>query len=84
MPYEFTVRTSDVSGAGTDADVYAALFSVDGWSSAQVSLCPLKAERKTKFNRGSVDKFVVEVRNVVLHIATSYSLKHRWRTLARK
>ncbi|XP_077979346.1 lipoxygenase homology domain-containing protein 1-like [Glandiceps talaboti] len=63
IPYEITVYTSDVSGAGTDADVYVVLFGKDNCTT-QKSLCPNKKQRKDLFERSNVDKFVVELEDV--------------------
>jgi len=60
IPYEITTYTSDVRGAGTEADVYVVLYSKDVCTS-QKSLCPNKNDRKKRFNRGEVARFVVEV-----------------------
>ena len=66
-PYEITVYTGDVSGAGTDADVYVVLFGKEK-STSQKSLCVNKQERKKYFERKSVDKFVIEVTNSICHV----------------
>ncbi|PIK54821.1 putative lipoxygenase-likey domain-containing protein 1-like [Apostichopus japonicus] len=63
VPYEITVHTSDVSGAGTDADVFIVLYGREVLTS-QTSLCQTKKERKEKFERNAVDKFVVELEDV--------------------
>ncbi|XP_070566658.1 lipoxygenase homology domain-containing protein 1-like isoform X2 [Ptychodera flava] len=63
VPYEITVYTSDVSGAGTDADVYVVLFGKENCTT-QKSLCINKKQRKEFFERASVDKFVVELEDV--------------------
>ena len=60
IPYEVTTHTSDRRGAGTEADVYVVLYSRDACTS-QKSLCPNKSDRKKRFNRGEVARFVVEV-----------------------
>ena len=60
MPYEVTTHTSDLSGAGTRADVFIVIYGKDRCTS-QKSLCSSKHERKESFERGNVDKFVVEV-----------------------
>ncbi|GAB1599835.1 lipoxygenase homology domain-containing protein 1 isoform X2 [Argonauta hians] len=63
IPYEVTTYTGDVSQASTDADVYIALYSKDKRTQQQ-SLCFSKAERKQKFKRNSVDKFILEMEDV--------------------
>ena len=62
IPYEIIIHTSDVRGAGTDADVFVALYNTCGEHTTQVSLCPLPAQRKNHFERGQVDTFIVEVK----------------------
>nr|CAB3263471.1 lipoxygenase homology domain-containing protein 1-like [Phallusia mammillata] len=64
VPYEVTVFTSDVSGSGTDADVYVVLYGRDGSQTEQASLCANKDERKSKFNKRSVDTFVLELDDI--------------------
>ncbi|KAJ8017682.1 Lipoxygenase-likey domain-containing protein 1 [Holothuria leucospilota] len=63
VPYEITIHTSDVSGAGTDADVFIVLYGREIVTS-QKSLCQTKKERKEKFERNMVDKFVLELEDV--------------------
>ena len=60
VPYEITVHTSDVSGAGTDADVFVVLYGNEVCT-AQKSLCDTKKQRKESFERAQIDKFVLEV-----------------------
>ena len=69
-PYEITVYTSDLSRAGTDADVYIVLFGKEK-STTQKSLCANKQERKQYFERKSVDKFVIEVSDYIC-------MEHAW------
>ncbi|XP_043570379.1 lipoxygenase homology domain-containing protein 1-like [Chiloscyllium plagiosum] len=64
VPYEITVYTSDIYGAGTDADVFIVLYGRDGACTHQKSLCLNKRERKMYFERGAVNKFVVELEYV--------------------
>ncbi|ESO97796.1 hypothetical protein LOTGIDRAFT_208950 [Lottia gigantea] len=63
IPYEITAYTSEKSGASTDADVYIVLYGKDTCTE-QKSLCPTKRERKEHFNKGNVDKFIVELEDV--------------------
>ncbi|XP_071954737.1 lipoxygenase homology domain-containing protein 1-like [Antedon mediterranea] len=63
VPYEITVYTSDVNGAGTDSDVFVVLFGMDT-NTTQKSLCENKKQRKECFERKKVDKFVVELEDV--------------------
>lgn len=61
MPYEIKIYTSDVFGAGTDADVFIALYGRKGVSTQQKHLCVNKRERRLYFERGAEDMFIVEV-----------------------
>ncbi|GCB79511.1 hypothetical protein scyTo_0020217, partial [Scyliorhinus torazame] len=61
VPYEITVSTSDIYGSGTDADVFIVLYGRNGICTHQKSLCVNKRERKICFQRGAVNKFVIEV-----------------------
>ena len=62
IPYEITTYTSNIRGAGTEADVYVVLYGRDMCTSKK-SICPNKNDRKKLFNKGEVAKFVVEVLN---------------------
>ncbi|XP_073445861.1 lipoxygenase homology domain-containing protein 1 isoform X1 [Dendrobates tinctorius] len=64
VPYEITVYTSDIFGAGTDADVFIVLYGRDGVCTQQKSLCVNKRERKMYFERNSVDQFIVELEDI--------------------
>jgi len=68
IPYEITTYTSDVSGAGTSADVYIVLYGRDTCTSKK-SLCPNKNDRKKNFDKAKEAKFVIEV---FLHYALLY------------
>lgn len=61
MPYEIKTFTSDVFGAGTDADVFIVLYGRDAVCTQQKSLCVNKRERRMYFERGAEDMFIVEV-----------------------
>lgn len=61
MPYEIKIYTSDVFGAGTDADVFIVLYGQKGVCTQQKHLCVNKRERRLYFERGAVDMFIVEV-----------------------
>ncbi|XP_030851151.1 lipoxygenase homology domain-containing protein 1 isoform X3 [Strongylocentrotus purpuratus] len=63
VPYEVTVYTSDVNGAGTDADVFIVLYGREVVTT-QKSLCDNKKKRKECFEKSSEDKFVVELEDV--------------------
>ncbi|XP_013416715.1 lipoxygenase homology domain-containing protein 1 isoform X2 [Lingula anatina] len=63
VPYEITTYTSDMRGGSTDADVYVVLYGKDSCTQ-QKSLCSSKRERKQSFNKGAVDKFVLELEDV--------------------
>uniref|UniRef100_A0A672U8Y0 Lipoxygenase homology PLAT domains 1 n=1 Tax=Strigops habroptila TaxID=2489341 RepID=A0A672U8Y0_STRHB len=64
VPYEITVYTSDIFGAGTDADVFIVLYGSDGICSQQKSLCLNKREQRMYFERNSVNQFIVELEDV--------------------
>ncbi|KAK2516978.1 Loxhd1 [Columba guinea] len=66
VPYEITVYTSDIFGAGTDADVFIVLYGSDGICTQQKSLCLNKREQRMYFERNSVNQFIVEVRSKML------------------
>lgn len=61
VPYEIKTFTSDVFGAGTNADVFIVLYGKDGVCTQQKSLCVNKRERRMYFERGAEDMFIVEV-----------------------
>lgn len=62
VPYEIKVFTSDVFGAGTDADVFIVLYGRNAVCTQQKSLCVNKRERRMYFERRAEDMFIVEVR----------------------
>uniref|UniRef100_A0A8C0ZH30 Lipoxygenase homology PLAT domains 1 n=1 Tax=Cyanistes caeruleus TaxID=156563 RepID=A0A8C0ZH30_CYACU len=64
VPYEITVYTSDIFGAGTDADVFIVLYGSDGTCTQQKSLCLNKREQRMYFERNSVNQFIVELEDV--------------------
>ncbi|XP_067431501.1 lipoxygenase homology domain-containing protein 1-like [Thunnus thynnus] len=64
VPYEIKIFTSDVFGAGTDADVFIVLYGRDAVCSQQKSLCVNKRERRMYFERGAEDMFIVELEDV--------------------
>lgn len=61
VPYEIKIYTSDVFGAGTDADVFIVLYGQKAACTQQKHLCVNKRERRLFFERGAVDMFIVEV-----------------------
>lgn len=61
VPYEIKVFTSDIFGAGTDADVFIVLYGRNAVCTQQKSLCVNKRERRMYFERGAEDMFIVEV-----------------------
>lgn len=65
VPYEVTVYTSDMMGAGTSAHVYIVLYGTDG-STEEVLLADTSKKQKDSFKRGSVDQFVKEVSSFTL------------------
>ena len=60
VPYEITVYTSDMMGAGTSANVYLVLYGSDA-ATEEVVLADTSKKKKDSFKRGSVDQFVKEV-----------------------
>ncbi|XP_061116516.1 lipoxygenase homology domain-containing protein 1 [Conger conger] len=64
VPYEITTVTSDIFGAGTDADVFIVLYGRKGFCTQQKYLCVNKRERRLFFERNSEDKFIVELADV--------------------
>ncbi|XP_034956813.2 lipoxygenase homology domain-containing protein 1 [Zootoca vivipara] len=64
VPYEVTVYTTDIFGAGTDADVFIVLYGADGVCTSQKSLCQNKRERRMFFERNSVNQFIVELEDI--------------------
>ncbi|CAF4048737.1 unnamed protein product, partial [Rotaria sordida] len=62
VSYEIKVFTSNVSGAGTDANVHIEIYGVEK-TTGQVMLCG-KTDRKGKFRTDSVDTFVLELEDV--------------------
>lgn len=70
VPYEIKIYTSDVFGAGTDADVFIVLYGHKGVCTQQKHLCVNKRERRLYFERGAEDMFIVEV-SVWIQLITS-------------
>lgn len=68
VPYEIKVYTSDLFGAGTDADVFIALYGRKGVCTQQKYLCVNERERRLYFERGAEDMFIVEVSGFGLYI----------------
>ncbi|XP_062333408.1 lipoxygenase homology domain-containing protein 1-like [Osmerus eperlanus] len=64
VPYEIKTFTSDVFGAGTNADVTLVLYGRDGLCTQQKALCVNKRERRMYFERGAEDMFIVELEDV--------------------
>uniref|UniRef100_A0A8D0DE08 Lipoxygenase homology PLAT domains 1 n=1 Tax=Sander lucioperca TaxID=283035 RepID=A0A8D0DE08_SANLU len=64
VPYEIKIYTSDVFGAGTDADVFIVLYGGKGVCTQQKHLCVNKRERRLYFERGAEDMFIVELEDV--------------------
>lgn len=60
VPYEIKTFTSDVFGAGTDADVFIVLYGTKGVCTLQKHLCVNERERRMFFERGAEDMFIVE------------------------
>ncbi|XP_066499349.1 lipoxygenase homology domain-containing protein 1 [Hoplias malabaricus] len=64
VPYEIKVFTSDIFGAGTDADVFIVLYGQKGLCTLQKYLCVNKRERRMYFEREAEDMFIVELEDV--------------------
>ncbi|KAJ7993944.1 hypothetical protein DPEC_G00259930 [Dallia pectoralis] len=64
VPYEIKTYTSDVFGAGTDADVFIVLYGQKALCTQHKHLCVNKRERRMFFERGAEDMFVVELEDV--------------------
>uniref|UniRef100_A0AAQ5YHT5 Lipoxygenase homology PLAT domains 1b n=1 Tax=Amphiprion ocellaris TaxID=80972 RepID=A0AAQ5YHT5_AMPOC len=64
VPYEIKIYTSDVFGAGTDADVFIVLYGQKGVCTQQKHLCVNKRERRLYFERGAEDMFIVELEDI--------------------
>ncbi|XP_060788698.1 lipoxygenase homology domain-containing protein 1 [Neoarius graeffei] len=64
VPYEIKTFTSDIFGAGTDADVFIVLYGENGICTHQKYLCVNKRERRMYFERGAEDMFIVELEDV--------------------
>ena len=81
--YKVTVRTGDVRGAGTDANVYVQLFGKEG----DTGRLPLRQSENTKnkFEKGRADMFNVEAVDIgkvsILHrvlIFVFFTSNKRW------
>ncbi|KAK4811323.1 hypothetical protein QYF61_024459 [Mycteria americana] len=57
-------NTSNIFGAGTDADVFIVLYGSNGICTQQKSLCLNKREQRMYFERNSVNQFIVELEDV--------------------
>ncbi|XP_063722696.1 lipoxygenase homology domain-containing protein 1-like isoform X2 [Symsagittifera roscoffensis] len=70
VPYEVVTETSDLKGAGTDSNIFLAVYGGDQQlmemtgGPDQHSLEPNKQRRKHKFNKGQKDTFIVEMEDV--------------------
>ncbi|XP_057675207.1 lipoxygenase homology domain-containing protein 1-like isoform X3 [Corythoichthys intestinalis] len=64
VPYEIKIFTSDIFGAGTDADVFVVLYGREAVCTQQKRLCVNKRERIMYFERGAEDMFIVELEDV--------------------
>lgn len=61
VKYEVTAYTSDVKGAGTDANVFMSLYGERGHTGELALIDTSKHKRKDRFERKSVDVCIVEV-----------------------
>ena len=59
-PYEIKTVTSDISGAGTNEDIFVCIYG-EGICTEEHSLEPDKQKRKKVFNKGQTDAFLLEV-----------------------
>lgn len=57
IPYEVTITTGDVMGAGTDANVFIRLYGEDGKKTEEFQL----RNRTDNFERAAVEKFKVRI-----------------------
>ncbi|KAJ8405697.1 hypothetical protein AAFF_G00316770 [Aldrovandia affinis] len=64
VPYEITTFTSDLFGAGTDANVFIVLYGKNALCTEQKYLCVNKRERRLFFERNAEDMFIVELEDV--------------------
>uniref|UniRef100_A0A8C9SD10 Lipoxygenase homology PLAT domains 1 n=1 Tax=Scleropages formosus TaxID=113540 RepID=A0A8C9SD10_SCLFO len=64
VPYEIKMFTSDIFGAGTDANVFIVLYGRNGVCTQQKNLCVSERERRMYFERGAEDMFIVELEDV--------------------
>ena len=65
VPYEMTVYTGDVSGAGTNANVFIVVYGAE-LNTGECVLAETKKKKKGCFERGSTDQFVKEVERSIL------------------
>ena len=64
IKYEFIVKTGDVRGAGTDANVFVCVFGEDGKNTGNIVLCGRDGDRSKVFKRNGTDRFAVEAIDV--------------------
>ncbi|XP_077916249.1 lipoxygenase homology domain-containing protein 1 isoform X1 [Halichoerus grypus] len=64
VPYEITLYTSDVFGAGTDANIFIVIYGCDAVCTQQKYLCTNKREQKLFFERKSASCFIMELEDV--------------------
>ncbi|XP_045742290.1 lipoxygenase homology domain-containing protein 1 isoform X2 [Mirounga angustirostris] len=64
VPYEITLYTSDVFGAGTDANIFIVIYGCDAVCTQQKYLCTNKREQKLFFERKSASRFIMELEDV--------------------
>jgi len=55
------VKTGDIVRAGTNSNVYLQLYGTDGETSQIALRSPTGSTHKNKFERGNIDKFILEV-----------------------
>jgi hypothetical protein len=64
VPYEITVYTGDVSGAGTSANIFVVIYGAE-LNTGECVLAETKKKKKGCFERSSTDQFVKEVENTL-------------------
>ena len=62
--YHVEVKTSDVSRAGTNANVHLYMYGESGESGKMPLRAPIGSSHKDKFERGQTDKFIVETEHI--------------------
>ena len=69
IPYEITVWTGELKGAGTDANVFIQMYGENGKSEEY----PLR-NRTDNFEQGQMDKFKVQIKMMELELNVKLEL----------